>query len=331
MHQNLIYGLSGLPVWLSFTAATGLVLAAFTFKVSFTLEDAPELVTEFAKSLLKLNFTHDASLVARARAVFIGLGLLTALTVVFILARRRISLGQSGTSRSLSPPFLLSSPFLFPTSPLHSNKRRTNNPNPPPGPSTLHPLLTLLLLTQTRPASIPLYLLSALPLRLLFVSLADLSPVEISTTVALLQHAAFFAAGGSNSIASVDLSSAYNGVASFHPATVGLLTFVGNWGPSLWWSLGGVLLLLRKREIMDDGKGGGARLWKGHVAVLTVFAAGSVVGVMAACTVLRTHLFVWTVFSPKYLYCVAWSVGQHLVADVVVGGAVYWLGVREHS
>ncbi|KAG7290298.1 hypothetical protein NEMBOFW57_000297 [Staphylotrichum longicolle] len=294
VHQNLIYGLSGLPVWLSFTTATGLVLAAFTFKVSFTLEDAPELVTEFARSLLKLNFTHDASLVARARAVFIGLGLLTALTVAFILARRRISLGQSG-------------------------------------PTTLHPLLTLLLLTQTRPASIPLYLLSALPLRLLFVSLADLSPVEISTTVALLQHAAFFAAGGSNSIASVDLSSAYNGVASFHPATVGLLTFVGNWGPSLWWSLGGVLLLLRKREMMDDGKGGGARLWKGHVAVLTVFAAGSVVGVMAACTVLRTHLFVWTVFSPKYLYCVAWSVGQHLVVDVVVGGAVYWLGVWEQS
>jgi ethanolaminephosphotransferase len=82
---------------------------------------------------------------------------------------------------------------------------------------------------------------------------------------------------------------------------------------------------------MMDGKEGGQGLWKGHVAVLTVFAAGSVVGVMAACTALRTHLFVWTVFSPKYLYCIAWSVGQHLLVDVVLGGAVYWLGVWEQS
>jgi ethanolaminephosphotransferase len=70
-------------------------------------------------------------------------------------------------------------------------------------------------------------------------------------------------------------------------------------------------------------------LWKAHVAVLTVFVAGSTVAVMAACSALRTHLFVWTVFSPKYLYCVAWSLGQHLVVNVVVGGVVYWLGTRE--
>jgi ethanolaminephosphotransferase len=123
---------------------------------------------------------------------------------------------------------------------------------------------------------------------------------------------------------------------------VGLLTFVGNWAGAVWWSLVGVLLLLEKRgELIglrggEKGgketaveKGGGEGLWKGHVAVLTVFVAGSVAAVMAACTVLRTHLFVWTVFSPKYLYCVAWSLGQHLGVNVLVGGVVYWLGVWE--
>ena len=115
-HQNLIYGLSGLPIWLSFTTTTGLVLAAFTFKVAFTLEDAPELVTDLARYLLKLNFTHGATLITRARAVFIGLALLTAITVLFMLARRRISLNQSG----MPCPPLLSSLFpLFPT-PLSS-------------------------------------------------------------------------------------------------------------------------------------------------------------------------------------------------------------------
>jgi ethanolaminephosphotransferase len=129
-------------------------------------------------------------------------------------------------------------------------------------------------------------------------------------------------------------------VASYDVAAVGVLTFVSNWAGSIWWSWAGVLLLSSYRQNIigrrrgegkevDVGVEGKVGLWKGHVAVLSVFVAGSVVAVMAACTVLRTHLFVWTVFSPKYLYCVAWSLGQHLVVDVGVGGVVYWLGVWE--
>ncbi|KAK4153739.1 GPI ethanolamine phosphate transferase 2 [Chaetomidium leptoderma] len=297
VHQNLIYGLSGLPIWFSFSTATGLVLAAFTFKVAFTLEDAPELVTEFARRLLELNFSQGATLIARARAVFMGLALLTGITLFFMLTRRRISLGQNG-------------------------------------PSTLLTLYTLLALTQSRATNIPLYLLFNLQHRLLSSpsSLATLSPTELSTTALLLQHAAFFASGGSNSIASVDLSSAYNGIASFDAAAVGVLTFVGNWAGSVWWALAGVSWLLACSSSLsgqqrEDGRRWG--LWKGHVAVLTVFVAGSVAAVMAACTVLRTHLFVWTVFSPMYLYCVAWSLGVHLVVNVGLGGVVYWLGVVE--
>jgi ethanolaminephosphotransferase len=302
VNQNLIYGVNGLPVWLSFAVATGLVLAAFTFKVAFTLEDAPELVTEFARRLLDLNFTQGASLVTRARAVFMGVALLAGLIVLFILARRRISLTQSGVA-------------------------------------TLATVYTLLALTQSRPTNIPLYLLFNLQYRILSsVQLDFLSPVEVSTTCLLLQHASFFASGGSNSIASVDLSSAYNGIASFDVAAVGVLTFVGNWAAPIWWSLASVVLLVRKkrrREIataVADKKNEEREddnLWKSHVAVLTVFVAGSVAAVMAACTLLRTHLFIWTVFSPKYLYCVAWTLGQHMVVNVGLCGLVYWLGTVE--
>lgn len=298
VHQNLIYGLSGFPIWLSFAVSTGLVLAAFTFKVAFTLEDAPELVTGFARGLLQLNFTHGASLVARARAVFMGIALLAACAVLFMLTGRRISLGQPGTS-------------------------------------TLHTLYTLLALTQSRPANIPLYLLFNLQFRALETLLLPLlSPAELTATALLLQHAAFFATGGSNAVSSVDLSSAYNGVAGFDIATVGVLTFVSNWAAPIWWSIAGCVLLLEKRDKMmtgggGEGGGGGLNLFKGHVAALTVFAAGALVAVMAACTVLRTHLFIWTVFSPKYLYCVAWSLGQHLVVNVGVCGVLYWLGVVE--
>ncbi|KAL2181935.1 alkaline-phosphatase-like protein [Thermothelomyces heterothallicus CBS 202.75] len=292
VHQNMVYGLSGLPIWLNYTIATGLVLAAFTFKVAFTLEDAPELVAGFARHALRLNFTQDASLIARARAVFIGLALVTAVTTLFMFARRRVSLGQSGSS-------------------------------------TLLTLYTLLALTQSRPQNIPLYLLfNAQYLVLSSPPLSGaLSPAQLSTTSLLLQHAAFFALGGTNSIASVDLSSAYNGVASFDVAAVGVLTFVGNWAGSVWWALATYVMLLQRRR--EAGGGGVVGTWRAHVGVLTLFVAGSVVAVMAACTALRTHLFVWTVFSPKYLYCVAWSLGQHLVVNVLVGGVFYWLGVVE--
>ena len=128
VHQNLISGLSGLPIWLNVSAATGLVLAAFTFKVAFTLEDAPELVTDFAKSLLQLTFTRDASLIARARTVFLGLALLTAVTIFFILTRRRISVSQPGT-----PPFFTPSLSLPPKSnpPLFFQEQQPSSTSSP--------------------------------------------------------------------------------------------------------------------------------------------------------------------------------------------------------
>ena len=105
-------------------------------------------------------------------------------------------------------------------------------------------------------------------------------------------------------------------------AAVGLLTFISNWAGPIYWTSATTMLLLRKawRE------GTGWSVFRTYAAVLTLFTTFSVAGVMAACTVLRTHLFIWTVFSPKYLYCVAWSLGQHLVVNILGGGFLFWLG-----
>lgn len=67
-------------------------------------------------------------------------------------------------------------------------------------------------------------------------------------------------------------------------------------------------------------------LWAEHISSLTIFVCAGLVAVMAACTVLRTHLFIWTVFSPKYLYAAAWGVGWHLGVNVGIGGLFYLLG-----
>lgn len=146
--------------------------------------------------------------------------------------------------------------------------------------------------------------------------------MEITTTSLLLQYMSFFAFGGSNAISSVDLSSAYNGVSGYNVLAVGILTFVSNWaGPVFWTSATNVMLLRLHRQ-------GQKNLLKQHLAMLTVFVTASLFFVMAACTLLRTHLFIWTVFSPKYLYSMAWSLGQHICISMGFGSLLFWLGTK---
>lgn len=66
-------------------------------------------------------------------------------------------------------------------------------------------------------------------------------------------------------------------------------------------------------------------VWIGHVALMTLWTGVMLTAVMAACTALRTHLFIWTVFSPKYLFAMAWAVAWHLGVVVGLGGFVSWL------
>ena len=132
----------------------------------------------------------------------------------------------------------------------------------------------------------------------------------------------FFAFGGSNALSSVDLSSAYNGVSDYNVLAVGILTFVSNWaGPVFWTSATNLMLLRLHRQ-------GQKNLLRQHLAMLTVFVTASLFFVMAACTLLRTHLFIWTVFSPKYLYSMAWSLGQHICINMGFGSLLFWLGTK---
>jgi ethanolamine phosphate transferase 2 subunit G len=175
-------------------------------------------------------------------------------------------------------------------------------------------------MTQSRATNIPLLVLFQFQLYLL--KHLKLSLVEITTTSLVLQYSSFFAFSGSNAISSIDLSSAYNGVSGYNVLAVGLLTFFSNWSGPIFWSSATNLLLLQL-----DAKGV-KNVWKQHLSLLTVFVTFSLVGVMAACTILRTHLFIWTVFSPKYLYSMAWAFGQHLFVNIGLGSFLFWLGSR---
>ncbi|GAB7343646.1 hypothetical protein MBLNU457_1639t1 [Dothideomycetes sp. NU457] len=62
-----------------------------------------------------------------------------------------------------------------------------------------------------------------------------------------------------------------------------------------------------------------------HYGLQTLFTTSSLTFVMVACTLLRTHLFIWTVFSPKFLYAMAWGIGVQGIVFGLLGGL--WWGI----
>jgi ethanolaminephosphotransferase len=165
---------------------------------------------------------------------------------------------------------------------------------------------------QSRTTNIPLFLAFRVQAKIL--SAMNLESIEVTVTTLILQYMTFFEFGGSNAISSVDLSSAYNGIESYSVVLVGILTFVSNWAGPIWWASMSNLLHQRRTSGIHS-----------PAAVSTFHIAASLVSVMAACTALRTHLFIWTVFSPKYLYTIAWAIGNHVAVNLLGGIGLSYL------
>jgi ethanolamine phosphate transferase 2 subunit G len=288
-----------LPLVVAVPLTGVLISLAFSFKVAFTNEDSPELVVGAVRSVNDL--LHGPSLVARARLVFSGTAALACFAVYAHFTSD--SRGSDGTGKYF--------PISTVLRPACTNTLKMAE--------LLHDLYVLIAMTQSRITNVPLFLLMQIQFKLL--QWLDSDPVDLSTFSLLFQYMSFFAFGGSNAISSVDLSSAYNGVSGFNIVAVGILTFVGNWAGPIFWASATVVLLLEARSRRPV-------TYKQHVGVMTVFTSCSVAFVMAACTVLRTHLFIWTVFSPKYLFTMAWSLGQNLLINVGYGAVLYWIGSR---
>jgi ethanolaminephosphotransferase len=218
-------------------------------------------------------------------------------------------------------------------------------------------LLTLFLVTQARTTNIPLFLFFLFQLDVL--TTLRLTPLQITITTVILSQASFFALGNSNAISSIDLSNAYNGVSGYNILAVGVLVFLSNWAGPVWWSIAGVTLLVHavgpaaappgakktdaaanrkkwvqtefenlvpkeaERRAVDQKSLGAQPIFFTHATVLTLFTSTSLLAVMVACTVLRTHLFIWTVFSPKYLFAMSWTMAFHLIMSLGVGGGLW--------
>ncbi|PIA19311.1 alkaline phosphatase-like protein [Coemansia reversa NRRL 1564] len=138
-----------------------------------------------------------------------------------------------------------------------------------------------------------------------------------------LVHASFFALGNSNSLASLDLSNAYAGVSRYSEAAVGLLLFVANWAAPLWWALATLADVAAHAHVHRVTPQTLARRLAGLTAAAHLWQATALLAISVVATLMRSHLFVWSVFSPRYLYQIAWFVPFYLICGTFV--PILWL------
>lgn len=115
----------------------------------------------------------------------------------------------------------------------------------------------------------------------------------------VMQQASFFFLGNSNSISGIDLSQAYNGVLSYNPALVGALLFISAFIGPIFWQ---VSLANWIRKHPEQGR---AKQFAGMY--MTLCSCMYATALCVSCYTLRHHLFVFSVFSPKLLFTLAWT------------------------
>ncbi|KAI8328059.1 hypothetical protein BC941DRAFT_477199 [Chlamydoabsidia padenii] len=182
-------------------------------------------------------------------------------------------------------------------------------------------MMTPLLILLSKPHDSILYLLFTLQFECLLIYQRTHGGIPIwvrSFTVICYCQFGFFVMGRTNSIASIDLSNAYIGVDGYQTTLIGLTTFCSNWSGSLWWCVAGWVLAFD-----DDNYNGG---WFDYCLIQHMMFGVTVAALSLSVTILREHLFIWTVFSPKYLYQIAWTVLYFGLVQMVCGTVMtsYW-------
>ena len=141
--------------------------------------------------------------------------------------------------------------------------------------------VTLLTFLLHSPTHLPVLALLLLQLHLLPPTLSALHPSVQPLAFILLARVSFFQLGGSNSLATIDVGAGYTGLTEFNPVLVTLLMAVHTYSGSLITLLSVPIALIQALPVTLGLE-------------LTMFCL--------VATLLRHHLFVWTVFSPKLLY-----------------------------
>ncbi|ODQ82885.1 hypothetical protein BABINDRAFT_159380 [Babjeviella inositovora NRRL Y-12698] len=187
-------------------------------------------------------------------------------------------------------------------------------------------IVSIVLINQTSTKNIPVFLVF-MGIKYLFTDLSSYytaygsnqlhSTAFVSVFTLIMQYLSFFSLGNTNSLATVDLSNAYNGVESYNMTLVGVLTFLSNFAGPVYWAIASLDVMLEKSATTHQQTSQKwAKFWVRNL-IYIVFYSVAAVGLVGACINLRFHLFIWSVFSPKLLYFVSWNVLIYGVMETV--------------
>lgn len=185
----------------------------------------------------------------------------------------------------------------------------------------VHNLVTFILIFQTSVQNIPLFLVFlGIKYQIGIISgeskkankLLKIAIVSLSTLI--LQQFTFFSSGQTNSLATVDLSNAYNGISGYNIFAVGALTFASNFAAPIFWSFASLSILFENEENLKIAK---YEVIKMRWLVNASFYSISGLFTLLACYMLRYHLFIWTVFSPKLLYTLVWNIFMNVFIELI--------------
>jgi ethanolamine phosphate transferase 2 subunit G len=156
-------------------------------------------------------------------------------------------------------------------------------------------LLELFLLKQINASLVALITIQAVCL-VTFISKSSI-PTTVSTVLFFFAgRAAWFCLGNSNSLSSIDLASAYIGLDSYDPVNVGILLFLSSYAGPILFSLAQVVVMFEDRTTAN------ARSFLQILPTIATIRCATLVVFCAIITMMRYHLFIWSVFSPKFFY-----------------------------
>ena len=155
---------------------------------------------------------------------------------------------------------------------------------------------SLLIALLSRTHNIPLLVLQAIQTRLLSIFNYQSPFMSLSAV-----HLIYFAFGNSNSLSTIDLSNAYVGVDGEALYTAGSLTFLSTYGPS-------IIGYLRVSAISEGCLQASERFF-------ALWRVWSLLFLSISMIVFSNHLFIWSVFTPRYVYEIIWVLPFQLILN----------------
>lgn len=176
-------------------------------------------------------------------------------------------------------------------------------------------------------------------IQILAVSCLSSKDVQVNEWVEIaalyyMGMAGHFALGNSNTLATIDVAGAFIGISSHSTILSGILMFMITYASPLLFLLSLVMYIggkLRNHSLLahsDTDLGQLLKLKLGFPCLVPL-CINSIL-LMAYTVVLllmRNHLFVWSVFSPKYLYVCATTVCTYVGVCIVAATVAYTLSV----